>query len=382
MKKIIFLLFALVPVVSRAQNYDYTLTVKLKVLPAAARAYLVTSFGWTNQQVVDSASVAGGKFLFRGTAEKPRRVQLVVDRNGQGLNSLGLKAADADVLVIYLEPGAIVVRGGDSVRHAVITGSLLNAEYSRYSAAVLSRGEKALEAVNAAYKAAPAGERNDKTFTEGLMAQVKKAMQQRDSLKYVYIRQHPESYLSLEALEEIAGRDIDVNAIGPVFESLSPVLKGSRAGKDFANRLYDHGPLSIGALAPDFMENDANDRPVRLSDLKGKYVLLDFWASWCGPCRAENPNVVKAFDKYKDRNFTVLGVSLDRPGQKEAWLAAIQKDSLSWTQVSDLQFWNSAAARTYGITAIPQNFLIDPSGKIIAKNLRGDALEKKLEEIF
>jgi len=109
---------------------------------------------------------------------------------------------------------------------------------------------------------------------------------------------------------------------------------------------------------------------------------LDFWASWCGPCRQENPNVVKAYNKYKDKNFTILSVSLDKADGKAAWLAAIQNDGLTWTQVSDLKFWNNQAAALYFVTSIPSNFLIDPSGKIIARDLRGDDLDAKLAEVL
>jgi peroxiredoxin len=139
---------------------------------------------------------------------------------------------------------------------------------------------------------------------------------------------------------------------------------------------------AIGKNAPDFEQADTSGNMVKLSGFRGKYLLLDFWASWCGPCRAENPNVVKAYQKYHDRGFTILGVSLDQPGKKEAWLKAIHQDGLTWTHVSDLQFWNNAVAKMYGIRSIPQNFLLDKDGKIIATNIRAEELNKKLSEIF
>ncbi len=137
----------------------------------------------------------------------------------------------------------------------------------------------------------------------------------------------------------------------------------------------------IGGIAPELKLPEANGAVVGLSSLRGKYVLLDFWASWCGPCRAENPNVVAAYNKYKDKNFTIYSVSLDN--NKENWQKAIKDDNLSWpTQVSDLAGWSSTAAKTYGIESIPSNFLIDPSGKIIARDLRGDMLDQKLSSIL
>ncbi|MGI4806343.1 MAG: peroxiredoxin family protein, partial [Janthinobacterium lividum] len=134
--------------------------------------------------------------------------------------------------------------------------------------------------------------------------------------------------------------------------------------------------------APDFTQNDPEGKPISLSSFKGKYVLLDFWASWCGPCRQENPNVVKVYNQYKNKNFTVLGVSLDRPNGKDAWLKAIKDDGLTWNHVSDLQFWNNQVAKLYSIQSIPGNFLIDPTGKIIAKDLRGEELEQKLAQLI
>lgn len=138
--------------------------------------------------------------------------------------------------------------------------------------------------------------------------------------------------------------------------------------------------LAIGTMAPDITMDDPQGNSFSLSSLRGKYVLVDFWASWCGPCRAENPNVVAAYQKYKDKNFTILGVSLDQ--DKDAWLKAIDNDHLDWKQISDLKFWSSAAVPLYQIQGIPYNVLIDPSGKIIASELRGPALDAKLAEVL
>jgi peroxiredoxin len=136
----------------------------------------------------------------------------------------------------------------------------------------------------------------------------------------------------------------------------------------------------IGKQAPELALPDINGKEIKLSSFKGKYVLVDFWASWCLPCRKENPNVVQAYNKYKDKNFTILGVSLDK--EKGDWINAIQKDNLSWTQVSDLQEWNSVAVSTFNFDGIPFNVLIDPNGKIIAESLRGEELNKKLDEVL
>jgi peroxiredoxin len=168
-----------------------------------------------------------------------------------------------------------------------------------------------------------------------------------------------------------------------------PEHKGVRAIKEMSERQLalakEKAQASqpaqwVGKPAPELSLPDVNGNEIKLSSFKGKYVLVDFWASWCVPCRKENPNVVEAYNKYKSKNFTVLGVSLDK--EKDDWIKAIQKDNLSWTQVSDLQEWNSVAVSTFNFNGIPFNLLLDPEGKIIAQSLRADELEKKLGEVL
>jgi peroxiredoxin len=218
---------------------------------------------------------------------------------------------------------------------------------------------------------------------KALSEKVKQLDQQRKNEVFGnFIRNNPSSPMTLFALNNYSGYRIEPDEVEPLFNIISDKVKSSWSGKEFAGRLEGAKRTKIGSYATDFTQNDTSGVPVALSSFKGKYVLVDFWASWCGPCRQENPNLVKAFEKHKEQNFTVLGVSLDNTDGKEKWLKAIRKDGLAWTNVSDLKYFNNAAAKLYGITAIPRNLLIDPDGKIVATDLRGEALEKKLAELL
>jgi peroxiredoxin len=390
MKKIFFSILALLPVLAFAQTpaahsaatttaetpQSFLLQTKVGDLNAPAKAFLVYRLGANN--VIDSTAIVDGNFDFTGSIINPTNAILLIDHKGVGFSNLD-KGADA--LSFYIEKGNIsIATSTDSISKAVITGSPINDDNKKLMAQ-LRPIQQAAEKLYIEANAATQDQQNSADFQSSMESKRKNLELQQTASLEKFIRENPKSYLSLLALSSL-GPTMDPSELEPLYNGLSQNLKDMEGGKMIEKSIDALKPTELGAVAPDFTQNDVDGNPVSLSSFRGKYVLLDFWASWCGPCRQENPNVVKAYNKFKSKNFTVLGVSLDKADAKESWIAAIKADSLTWTQVSDLNFWNNKVAILYAVQSIPHNFLIDPNGKIIAKDLRGSDLDAKLTQIF
>jgi peroxiredoxin len=330
-----------------------------------------------DQSVTDSAVVKNGVFGFTGSLDSPVRATLVLSHDGT-YNPSG-RARPDDYLSFFIEPVKIQLLAADSIKNASIKGSPVNDDNKKLEMSLKSV-DKRINALMMESRRASEEDKKSEDFQKGIESRLKTLSQERNDVYKSFIQSNPNSFMSVIALTSFAGPIPDVEKFEPIFNLLSSEMKNTREGKEFSEKINKLKTVAIGAIAPEFTQENPDGKQIKLSDFRGKYLLIDFWASWCGPCRQENPNVVAAYNKYKDKNFEILGVSLDN--KKDSWLAAIEKDGLVWPQVSDLGYWKNAVAQQYVVRSVPQNFLLDPDGKIIAKNLRGEDLSKKLAELL
>jgi len=373
MKKSILAIFLLVPFITLAQKGGFILKGEVGNYNAPAKIYLLYRQSKTN--VTDSADVTRGKFEFKGTiGDDPLQANLILNPAGTGWRNRTNQNA-----IVFLEAGEIKVFGADSLAKAKITGSKVNDDNEKLKLA-LKPTELVLKAISDEVKAIPADKKKDKATLKAFDKKYEAINDERNKIRLAFINANPGSFISLVNLRVYGGYAPEYSKIAPLFNALSEKVKNTVTGKEFSANLERIKATSVGAVAPVFTQNDPDGKPIKLSDFKNKYLLVDFWASWCGPCRAENPNVVKAYNKYHEKGLEILGVSLD--SKRDAWLKAIADDKLTWKHVSDVKGWDNEVAAIYAVRAIPQNVLIDRNGKIIGKNLREEALEIKLGEIF
>jgi peroxiredoxin len=324
---------------------------------------------------IDSAAVVNRQFQIKGNVENVLFATLILDHKGVGLRRLFKGPVDeTDALQFYLHSGSITLKLKDSASTAVFTNSNTNRDYTRL---------KKMLGVNAEHKLYHLSAQMIKSQTpaagtayENYYDSLKTA---RRPLLKKFMLQNPKSYIALTAFMDYAGAFTDTAELRPLFKKIDIGLRNNLLGQKI-NMLLNN-KVAIGAVAPEFTQYDTQGKAVKFSSFRGKYVLIDFWASWCAPCREDNPKWVKVYNRLKDKNFTILGVSLDGHDTKAGWLKAVNNDGLTWPQVSDLKHWDNTVATLYGVRAIPQNVLVDTQGKVMGRNMEPQEVLTTIERL-
>jgi thiol-disulfide isomerase/thioredoxin len=349
-------------------QHPFTIGGTVENVPGIQWIYL--SKNWPDTDMKDSVRVKKGAFHYAGTTASadPALAFLYLGYHDEKRAGKFTRHMATD---LFVEKGHTNVKiNGIGFRdNVVITGTRCNEDYATYNRRKNEYNRMSAERL--------------KTQKEAGMPQKERISIQREGLRNMYaefVKSRPASYFSLFLLQGELFATEKPDSLWVLFNGLTPAVQKSETGITFREMLKNVSAVKIGAPAPGFIENDTTGAPVALSSFKGKYVLIDFWASWCHPCRDENPFLLQAYEKFRDKNFTILSISMDN--SKKAWLKAIHDDKLLWQQVSALNPGNSQSAIQYGVKSIPRNFLVDPSGKLVAMDLRREAIISKLDEIL
>ncbi len=343
------------------------------------RAYLETTTNRGRKVAMDTAIVMNEKFVFEGRIGFPQMVSLRINSVNGSLPMI----LENDIITIDVD--------NTNIKNSAISGTDANFALNQFNSQMDSL--RSIRTV-VTRKLRSASREGSNVDTQDLQRQVSEVDAAMKELPFEFIENNKDNMFSVILLDDVSkDKNVDFQRLDKTFNSLNEELKSSITGEklksDLALKRAENvaaQATQIGSVAPEFSAPDVDGKPLALSDVKGKLTLIDFWASWCKPCRRENPNVVKVYNKYHSKGLEIISVSLDgtrtQKDPKAAWLKAIEDDKLTWHHVSNLKYFNDPVARTYNIRSIPATFLLDENGKIVAKNLRGDALEKKVAEFL